>query len=300
MDQTVTSSREACTCLSLEYKSYDEIAAEWFSECLFTWRERSSFYIGMTSLLFWILCQLPQMVKNYRDKSTEGLATFLLIQWLCGDTMNLIGSILTQQLSFQKLSAGLFVCMDLMIISQKILYSRRKSLDVAIRNNSSMNTLLITTLAVLVLVVESQAESADRITYLEVNLIQSCEPSTKVSSTLVMVGNILGWASSCCYVGSRIAQILKNRERQSADGIANTMFIFAILGNLTYSIGILLRDDRLVKAIPWLMGSLTCMMMDVFIVFQLNYYSRRTMKDSRLDSLIATPELMIRRSLLDS
>ena len=265
-----------CTCYSFESEQFDFIAAHRFQECLFTWKEQSSFYIGMTSLLFWILCQLPQFVKNYQQKNADALAGLLLAQWLCGDTMNFFGSILTRQLAFQKLSAALFVLMDITMISQKVLYSEKSSTQVIRVGNT--RTLVTVALAMIIMTDAVQAQAVGPFVEDDISMMESCEPNVQVSDSMHLIGNLFGWISSCFYVGSRIAQIYTNKKRQSTEGIASTMFFFAIMGNLTYSIGILLRSDRLVQAAAWLVGSLICMSLDVFIVFQSQYYKTQAKK----------------------
>jgi len=286
----------ACTCHSLEFESFDKPVAYWFQECLFEWQERASFYIGMTSLLFWIMCQLPQFIKNYHAKSTEGLAALLLIQWLFGDTTNLIVSVLNRQLAFQKLSAALFVCMDVTMLLQKLIYLKNGPIDKRTIVVGNAQPLLVVALAMLLLS-ESAHASLSRIPDEEeqqVWVIPSCEPNSTVSDSALFAGNVLGWVSSCFYVGSRVAQIRKNWQRQSTEGVASTMFMFAIMGNLTYSAGIMLRPDRVMSAMPWLVGSLTCMGMDIFIVSQSYYYALKK------PEVVVVPEPSIRSALLDS
>lgn len=103
---------------------------------------------------------------------------------------------------------------------------------------------------------------------------RSCDDPQVVAETARMVGNVLGWVSSCLYVGARIPQIRKNYLRKSTEGISGTMFYFAVMGNFTYSTGILLRGDRLVKAAPWLAGSLSAMSLDIFLVWQSRHYAK--------------------------
>lgn len=71
---------------------------------------------GYLSIGCWLCAQLPQVVKNARQKNCEGLSLPFLVNWLSGlsdfasggqqltstgDVTNLIGCILTDQLPFQ-------------------------------------------------------------------------------------------------------------------------------------------------------------------------------------------------------
>ena len=85
------------------------------------------------------------------------------------------------------------------------------------------------------------------------------------------LGVILGWVSAAVYLTSRLPQIAKNCKRRSVEGLSVLMFTCAVLGNLTYSLGIFLRStepDKLREAAPWLLGSVGTLAMDFFILMQ--------------------------------
>lgn len=262
-----------CECFSMEHVEYDLLAAREFGECLFTWNERASFYVGMTSLLFWVLCQLPQFVTNYYNQSADALAPLLLAQWLVADTLNLLGALLTHQLVFQRISAGLFVSMHLIMIGQKVYYSGKKLTTVS--SSSRTQPLLFIAMLVMIVCLPQRVDASGKPNIMvELSLIESCESEMEIPRSNMMVGNVLGWIASFFYVGSRLPQILKNRQRRSTDGISKSMFLCAVLGNLTYSSGILLRSSHLERSIPWLLASLACMCLDLVIVSQVWFYDR--------------------------
>ena len=81
----------------------------------------------------------------------------------------------------------------------------------------------------------------------------------------------MGWASSGFYLGSRVAQIWKNWQRGSAEGLSLAMFGCAIAANLTYGAGILCRAyswAALLASAPWILGSLGTVALDVAIFLQ--------------------------------
>ncbi|KAF7338208.1 Lysosomal amino acid transporter 1 [Mycena venus] len=57
--------------------------------------------LGYSSIACWLGAQFPQVVKNAKLKSCEGLALPFLANWFLGDASNLLGCILTRQLPFQ-------------------------------------------------------------------------------------------------------------------------------------------------------------------------------------------------------
>ncbi|KAL2635279.1 hypothetical protein R1flu_006758 [Riccia fluitans] len=98
----------------------------WFSDCVYTPWELAAFYIGLSSVLFWIVAQLPQFISNIKHQSAEALSPWFLFQWLTGDSFNLLGCILTgDQLATETLTATYFILADCIIISQYIFYSIR-------------------------------------------------------------------------------------------------------------------------------------------------------------------------------
>lgn len=96
------------------------------------------------------------------------------------------------------------------------------------------------------------------------------------------VGILLGYCSSFCYLMSRVSQITKNIQRQSVEGLSLVMFLIMVLANLTYGLSVLLpmssRADLRAQA-PWVLGSLGCVSMDMFIFSQGIYYGRKKARD---------------------
>lgn len=79
---------------------------------------RVSDFFGTISQIAWLFAQLPQIWKNYRSKSVDGLALPFLLSWLSGDLTNLLGCLLTEQLPFQRNLAIYFTTVDLILIYQ--------------------------------------------------------------------------------------------------------------------------------------------------------------------------------------
>jgi hypothetical protein len=85
----------------------------------------TSFYLGLSSLLFWFVAQVPQFISNWRLRSAEALSPWFLFQWLAGDTFNFLGCLLTgDQLATQNLSASYFMFADFVVISQYMYYQK--------------------------------------------------------------------------------------------------------------------------------------------------------------------------------
>jgi len=91
-----------------------------FSDCIYTTTDKVAFFFGLSSMAFWFVCQLPQFIKNCRRQSADALSLCFLIEWLGGDVLNFLGSLLTGMLPTQVWLAGWFVVMDVFILGQYI------------------------------------------------------------------------------------------------------------------------------------------------------------------------------------
>ncbi|CAE7080759.1 unnamed protein product [Rhizoctonia solani] len=78
--------------------------------------------LGLISSAAWVGAQFPQLWTNYRLQSADGLALPFLANWFAGDSTNLIGCILTNQLPFQTYLATYFVWIDASLLIQYLYY----------------------------------------------------------------------------------------------------------------------------------------------------------------------------------
>lgn len=86
---------------------------------------------------------------------------------------------------------------------------------------------------------------------------------------------LLGWLSAVLYLTSRIPQIFKNRHTKCA-GLSLALFIFALAGNATYVLSILLKDmswPYLVENMSWIMGSVGTIFLDFIVLYQFIKYA---------------------------
>jgi solute carrier family 66 (lysosomal lysine-arginine transporter), member 1 len=116
---------------------------------------------------------------------------------------------------------------------------------------------------------------------------KECNVGPDTSSAVEELGVIFGWVSACIYLTSRVPQILKNIKRGSVEGLSPIMFFCAVMGNSTYACGIFLRAvnwDAIVKALPYLVGSVGTLMFDFTILMQFFYFQgRRPNRPGHLD-----------------
>ncbi|CAH7690796.1 PQ loop repeat-domain-containing protein [Phakopsora pachyrhizi] len=90
---------------------------------------------GNLSQLFWLFAQVPQIWKNYRLKSVDGISFPFLMSWFAGDFTNLLGCILTDQLPFQRNLAIYFNLVDVILLLQYGCYSKLDIFTTATASN---------------------------------------------------------------------------------------------------------------------------------------------------------------------
>ncbi|EFJ09806.1 hypothetical protein SELMODRAFT_447534 [Selaginella moellendorffii] len=100
----------------------------WFGDCVYSPWEILGFCVGMSSVFFWMIAQMPQFVSNFLRQSADALSPWFLFQWLAGDSLNLLGCLLTgDQLATETFTAYYFIFADGLIISQYLYYRARNN-----------------------------------------------------------------------------------------------------------------------------------------------------------------------------
>ncbi|XP_064385240.1 lysosomal amino acid transporter 1 homolog [Halichondria panicea] len=254
-----------------------------FGECVVNLRQWFAFWIGLSSILFWLVAQVPQLVKNCRTgKGDEALSFWFLLQWFLGDATNLLGALLSHQLGTQIATAVYFVIMDSITMLQFLYYVIKNQGVKGLLNCCKMKkspTLLAGLLPGVVcgLLLASQGPSLWTHSY-------QTPPWTgrtlkdidikdvfDVNDPEAIAGYVLGCISAILYVMSRVPQIVKNFRRCSVEGLSPVMFVLAILGNVTYGLGIFLYSVDpvfLLQRLPWLVGSVGTLFFDFTILLQ--------------------------------
>ncbi|CAG8484652.1 6131_t:CDS:2 [Cetraspora pellucida] len=95
------------------------------------------------------------------------------------------------------------------------------------------------------------------------------------------IGRIFAWTCTVLYLTSRMPQIWKNYKRRSVEGLSIFMFVFAALGNFTYTVSIfsspLVRTNPtyLKESTPYILGSIGTLVFDLTIFLQWYYWKNR-------------------------
>ncbi|XP_031115049.1 probable vacuolar amino acid transporter YPQ1 isoform X2 [Ipomoea triloba] len=67
---------------------------KYFKDCLCNISDDFSFVLGLVSLVCWGVAEIPQIVTNFRTKSSHGVSLLFLLTWIAGDIFNLVGCLL--------------------------------------------------------------------------------------------------------------------------------------------------------------------------------------------------------------
>ena len=75
---------------------------------------------------------------------------------------------------------------------------------------------------------------------------------------------------------ARIPQIIKNYREKSCEGLALLFFLLSLTGNFTYGASLIAysqKSEDIIRAIPWLLGSLGTIVEDLIIFVQFRLYA---------------------------
>ncbi|XP_047163463.1 uncharacterized protein LOC124833120 isoform X1 [Vigna umbellata] len=67
---------------------------KYFKDCLCNMKDEISFGLGLTSLVFWGVAEIPQIITIFRTKKSHGVSLIFLLTWVAGDICNLTGCLL--------------------------------------------------------------------------------------------------------------------------------------------------------------------------------------------------------------
>ena len=224
---------------------------------------------GTLSIFCWIVVFTPQMWKNYKNKSGEGLSLDFLWIWLIGDFFNILGIITMNDFLYTMLFLALYYTLaDIVLIIQVYYYQYSNDFQ-----NEEQRPLF------------SNENSPLMMTTNQLSLVFIVSLVTIISISglyffvsLQTFSLIIGWISAVLYVFSRIPQIRKNFLNRSVDGLSLYMFLIGITGNVLFCASILLKSmdrDYIIQVLPWLFGSFGTIMLDVLIGIQFYVYEMK-------------------------
>ncbi|KAK3009267.1 hypothetical protein RJ639_013832, partial [Escallonia herrerae] len=96
---------------------------KYFKDCLCNLRDEISFGFGLISLICWGVAEIPQIITNFRTKSSHGVSLLFLLTWIAGDVFNLVGCLLEPAtLPTQFYTALLYTTSTVVLVLQSVYY----------------------------------------------------------------------------------------------------------------------------------------------------------------------------------
>eukprot|EP00668_Euglena_longa_P015427 GGOE01019506.1.p1 GENE.GGOE01019506.1~~GGOE01019506.1.p1 ORF type:complete len:307 (-),score=39.46 GGOE01019506.1:162-1082(-) len=171
---------------------------------------------GASSVVIWLVSQIPQMVKNQRHRKAEDLSIDFLLLWTLGDLCNLAGCFLIEGTITQRVLAVYFVMCNAVLLLQWWNFGQPAEKGGGMSSTSQ---------AFWFAVMGGSALGLARCLVCGLPTVQ--------------IGDYLGWVSAGVYLLSRLPQLWRNFVTQKVDDLAPSLFLLAALGNATYAASIL-------------------------------------------------------------
>uniref|UniRef100_A0A8C8S5L9 Lysosomal amino acid transporter 1 homolog n=1 Tax=Pelusios castaneus TaxID=367368 RepID=A0A8C8S5L9_9SAUR len=269
-----------------------------FSECAQDGRDIASIAMGLVSIFCFAAASFPQYYQACKTGNMDqALSIYFLLGWLGGDSLNLIGSFLANQLPLQVYTAVYYVLADLVMLSLYLYYkvkNQRRGFSAPI--NAAFAFIFLGTVSATSLLGRT-GSTVETMPFRGRILLSTavdetgCEPFTKKE----IIGFTIGSISSLLYLFSRVPQIYTNFKRKSTTGVSYSLFALVMLGNSLYGLSVLLKNpdpgqaegNYILHHLPWLIGSLGVLSLDVIISFQfLAYRPRRPHTSEEREALL--------------
>ncbi|KAH9983338.1 PQ-loop-domain-containing protein, partial [Russula compacta] len=239
--------------------------------------------LGWISIATWIVVYSPQIYENFILKSGEGLSIAFVFIWLAGDLCNLIGASMAGLLPTVIILAGYYTFCDAVLLIQ-IYYYRWMNTGTLLRrevqgvgdageatplltsNNDVQDSEKKRSLKRHVLEYVGMIHClvvAGIVAWVINKKVQGVDDEPRPEEIVEWKSQVMGYASAILYLGSRIPQIMKNFETK-CHGISPGLYIFGIMGNLTYGLSICVSSmemGHLIANASWIAGKrfqITC------------------------------------------
>ncbi|XP_051805235.1 lysosomal amino acid transporter 1 homolog isoform X1 [Acanthochromis polyacanthus] len=255
-------------------------------ECAQDARDMASIYLGLLSILCFMVSSLPQYYSSCKTGNMDSaLSIWFLLLWLGGDSCNLVGSFLADQLPLQTYTAIYYVLADLVMLAMYTYYkiSNRVAERRRVLNVVGLVCILGFTASLTPLSGEGIQQEMISSGFRSRSLLSTSDASSIQAFTpKEIIGFSIGSISSVLYLCSRLPQMYTNFKRKSTEGVSYFLFALVILGNTMYGLSVLLKNpdqgqgenSYLVHHLPWLIGSLGTLSLDLIISVQFLIYRK--------------------------
>lgn len=262
----------------------------------------ASIYLGLLSILCFMGSSLPQYYSSCKTGNMDSaLSIWFLLLWLGGDTCNLVGSYLADQLPLQTYTAIYYVAADLLMLGMYFYYKLKNQVAQRRAVINMMGVACVLSFAGSFARVPGGGTQQEMVSagFRGRALLSASDASVEAFTPKEIVGFSIGSVSSVLYLCSRLPQIYTNFQRKSTEGVSYFLFALVILGNTLYGLSVLLKNpdggqgerSYLLHHLPWLIGSLGTLALDLLISVQFVVY-RKAPKRQPDDATDETSPLM--------
>nr|XP_046220257.1 lysosomal amino acid transporter 1 homolog [Oncorhynchus gorbuscha] len=254
---------------------------EGLRECAQDPRDMASVILGLLSIMCFMVSSLPQYYNSCKSGNMDSaLSIWFLLLWLGGDSCNLVGSFLADQLPLQTYTAVYYVLADLLMLGMYFYYVAKNRMN---NNRLVLNVVgVVYVLGFFAGLVALPASQQDVVLsgFKGRALLSTTVDGIKAFRTKEIIGYIIGSISSVLYLCSRLPQMHINYTRKSTEGVSYFLFALVILGNTMYGLSVLLKNPEqgqgegsyIIHHLPWLVGSLGTLSLDLLISIQFLIY----------------------------
>ncbi|XP_025068930.1 lysosomal amino acid transporter 1 homolog isoform X2 [Alligator sinensis] len=242
-----------------------------FNECAQDGWDIASIVLGLVSIVCFAAASFPQYYQACKTGNMdEALSIYFLLGWLAGDSFNLIGSFLADQLPLQTYTAIYYVSADLIMLSLYCYYK--------VRNQS--RGFLAPINAVFAFIFLGTVSTTS---------LLGGGGSLAQETMVTMKGRTL--------LSAAVDESGHEFKRKSTAGVSYSLFALVMLGNTLYGASVLLKNpdpgqtkgDYALHHLPWLIGSLGVLSLDIGISFQfLAYRNRRPSTREEREALLSS------------
>ncbi|KAM3872197.1 lysosomal amino acid transporter 1 homolog [Diretmus argenteus] len=266
--------------------------SEWIwdglGECAQDARDYASVFLGLLSILCFIVSSLPQYYSSCKTGNMDSaLSIWFLLLWLGGDTCNLVGSFLADQLPLQRYTAVYYVGADLLMLSMYFYYMSKNRMVESRRVLNVVGVACILGFTASLAPLPRSGTQQEMLTseFKGRALLSTSDVGAArfhAFTTEEVIGFCIGSVSSVLYLCSRLPQMYTNYKRKSTEGVSYFLFALVILGNTTYGVSVLLKNpdqdegegSYVIHHLPWLIGSLGTLSLDLLISIQFLIYRK--------------------------
>ncbi|XP_010897069.1 lysosomal amino acid transporter 1 homolog isoform X1 [Esox lucius] len=273
---------------------------EGLGECAQDSRDVASVAVGLLSIVCFMVSSIPQYYSSCKSGNMDrALSIWFLLLWLGGDSCNLVGSFLADQLPLQTYTAVYYVLADLLMLGMYFYY--------VAKNRMNNNRLVLNVIGLVyflgfstsLVALPGLGSQQDVVisSFTGRALLSTTVNGVKAFSTKEIIGLTIGSISSVLYLCSRLPQMYINYMRKSTQGVSYFLFALVILGNTTYGLSVLLKNPErgqgegsyIIHHLPWLVGSLGTLSLDLLISIQFLIYRNSALLEleSHLDERAA-------------